>query len=98
MNPSTSLGTTSNVGMAKPSPSVRQAGNIRGLLVIRGGCRRSVSRGCAQAKYRCRCRAKGSGNKWAVVVVGGRVTMAPPTVEPTLTTRLNSAYLYGLTL
>src|SRR4030095_428178 len=30
MKPSTSLGTTSNVGMVNPSPSVRQAGNIRG--------------------------------------------------------------------
>src|SRR6266487_3758492 len=34
MNPSTSLGTRSNVGMAKPSPPVRQAGNIWRLLVI----------------------------------------------------------------
>src|SRR5262249_45174775 len=56
MNPSTSLGTRSNVGMAKPSPPVRQAGNIWRLLVIHRVCRRSVPRGCPQVKYRCRCR------------------------------------------
>src|SRR5262249_17172157 len=56
MNPSTSLGTRSNVGMAKPSPPVRQAGNIGRLLVIHGVCRRSVPRACPQVKYRCRCR------------------------------------------
>src|SRR5262249_13810452 len=47
----------SHVGMANPSPSVRQTGNIQGLLVIRGVCRRSVASGCAQVKYRCRCRS-----------------------------------------
>src|SRR2546427_5137165 len=56
MNPSTSLGTRSNVGIAKPSPPVRQAGNIWCLLVIREVYRRSVPSGCAQVKYRCRCR------------------------------------------
>src|SRR5262249_10972077 len=56
MNPSTSLGTRSNVGMAKPSPLVRQAGNIGRLLVIHGVCRRSVPSACPQVKYRCRCR------------------------------------------
>src|SRR5205807_4279370 len=56
MNPSTSLGTRSNVGMAKPSPPVRQAGNIWCLLEIHGVCRRSVPSGCAQVKYKCRCR------------------------------------------
>src|SRR5262244_2550994 len=56
MNPSTSLGTRSNVGMAKPSPPVRQAGNIGRLLVIHRVCRRSVPSGCPQVKYRCRCR------------------------------------------
>src|SRR6266436_1983691 len=56
MNPSTSLGTRSNMGMAKPSPLVRQAANIWRLLVIRGVYRRSVPSGCAQVKYRCRCR------------------------------------------
>src|SRR5262249_24616137 len=56
MNPSTSLGTRSNVGMAKPSPPVRQAGNIGRLLVIHGVCRRSVPSACPQVKYRCRCR------------------------------------------
>src|SRR5215510_12220853 len=58
MNPSTSLGTRSNVGMAKPSPPVRQAGNIGRLLVIHGVCRRSVPSRCPQVKYRCRCRVK----------------------------------------
>src|SRR5438132_5138709 len=56
MNPSTSLGTRSNVGMAKPSPPVRQAGNIWCLLEIHGVCRRSVPSGCAKVKYKCRCR------------------------------------------
>src|SRR5215471_2361204 len=56
MNPSTSLGTRSNVGMAKSSPPVRQAGNIWYLLEIHGVCRRSVPSGCAQVKYKCRCR------------------------------------------
>src|SRR5215813_11530411 len=56
MNPSTSLGTRSNVGMAKPSPPVRQAGNIRRLLVIHGVCRRSLPSACAHVKSRCRCR------------------------------------------
>src|SRR6266567_5253696 len=56
MNPSTSLDTRSNVGMAKPSPPVRQAGNIWCLLEIHGVCRRSVPSGCAQVKYKCRCR------------------------------------------
>src|SRR5438552_1770332 len=56
MNPSTSLGTRSNVGMAKPSPPVRQAGNIGSLLMIRGVCRRKVPSGGAQVKSKCRCR------------------------------------------
>src|SRR5262249_37123667 len=56
MNPSTSLGTRSKVGMAKPSPPLRQAGNIGHLLVIRGVCRRSLRSACAHVKYRCRCR------------------------------------------
>src|SRR5262249_52578244 len=56
MNPSTSLGTRSKVGMAKPSPPIRQAGNIWHLLVIRGVCRRSLRSACAHVKYRCRCR------------------------------------------
>jgi hypothetical protein len=42
--------------MVNASPSVRQAGNIRGLLLFSGICRRSVSRGGAHVKYRCRCR------------------------------------------
>src|SRR5262245_4193051 len=56
MNPSTSLGTRSKVGMAKPSPPVRQAGNIGHLLVIRGVYRRSLPSAYAHVKYRCRCR------------------------------------------
>src|SRR5215831_14559370 len=56
MNSSTSLGTRSNVGMAKPSPPVRQAGNIGHLLVIRGVYRRRLPSACAHVKYRCRCR------------------------------------------
>src|SRR5215470_8294782 len=59
MNPSTSLGTRSKVGMAKPSPPVRQAGNIGHLLVIRGVCRRSLPSACTHVKYRCRCRVTG---------------------------------------
>src|SRR5215831_17760869 len=59
MNPSTSLGTRSKVGMAKPSPPIRQAGNIWHLLVIRGVCRRSLRSAYAHVNYRCRCRAKG---------------------------------------
>src|SRR5215467_1723744 len=81
INPSTSLGTRSNVGMAKPSPPVRQAGNIGRLLVIHGVCRRSVPSACPQVKYRCRCRdnrfelikwwgsgkrASADGTKWDV--------------------------------
>src|SRR5262249_25614881 len=69
MNPSTSLGTTSNGGMVNPSPSVRQAGNIRGLLLLSGVCRRSVSRGCAHVKYRCRCRVNKGGTNWFNVVI-----------------------------
>src|SRR4029453_1853269 len=57
MNPSTSLGTRSKVGMAKPSPPIRQAGNIGHLLGIRGGCRRSLRSACAHCKWRGRCRA-----------------------------------------
>src|SRR5215469_14640441 len=57
MNPSTSLGTRSKVGMAKPSPPIRQAGNIGHLLVIRGVYRRSLRSTCAHVTYRCRCRA-----------------------------------------
>src|SRR5215468_10081204 len=56
MNPATSLGTRSKVGMAKPSLPLRQAGNIGHLLVIRGVCRRSLPSACAHVKYRCRCR------------------------------------------
>src|SRR5262249_47690843 len=52
----TSLGTRSNVGMAKPSPPVRQAGNIWRLLMIRGVCRRNLPSACAHVTYRCRCR------------------------------------------
>jgi hypothetical protein len=56
INPSTSLGTGSNVGMAKPSSPLRQAGNIWCLLGIHGIYRRSVPSGCAQVKYKWRCR------------------------------------------
>src|SRR5215831_17830373 len=59
MNPSTSLGTRSNAGIANPSPAVRQAGNIRSLLMIRGVYRRSLPSACTHVKYRCRCRGKG---------------------------------------
>src|SRR5438270_11528181 len=62
MNPSTSLGTRSKVGMAKPSPPIRQAGNIGHLLVRRGVCRRSLRSACAHVTYRCRCRDKGVGH------------------------------------
>src|SRR5215471_4494285 len=58
MNPSTSLGTRSKVGMAKPSPPIRQAGNIWHLLVIRGVCRRSLRSAYAHVNYRCRCRVR----------------------------------------
>src|ERR1700757_907694 len=58
MKPSTSLGTRSNVGIAKPSPAVRQTGNMRCLLVMGGVYRSSVLSGGTQVKYRCRCRVK----------------------------------------
>src|SRR5262245_38200166 len=58
MNPSTSLGMRSKVGMAKPSPPIRQAGNIGHLLVICRVCRRSLRSACAHVKYRCRYRVK----------------------------------------
>src|SRR5262247_602451 len=69
MNPSTSLGTRSNVGMAKPSPPVRQAGNIGRLLVIHGVCRRSVPSACPQVKYRCRCRVIGFQGRGCAEVI-----------------------------
>src|SRR5215831_18520004 len=56
MKPSTSLGTRSKVGMVKPSPLVRQAGNIRGLLRIHELCRRNIRSRCSHVKDRCRCR------------------------------------------
>src|SRR5687767_13541175 len=56
MKPSTSLGTTSNVGMAKPSPSVRLAGNMRCLLVVYRGWRSSVARKFYEVNSRRRCR------------------------------------------
>src|SRR5215467_13507177 len=56
MKPSTSPGVRSNVGIAKPSPAVRQTGNMRCLLVMGGVYRSSVPRGGTQVKYRCRCR------------------------------------------
>ena len=46
-------GTVSNVGLANPALSVRRAGNIRGLLVIRGVCGSSVPSGCAHVKCHC---------------------------------------------
>src|SRR5215831_13194333 len=58
MKPSTSLGTRSNVGIVKPSPAVRQTGNMRCLLVMGGVYRSSVLSGGTQVKYRCRCRDK----------------------------------------
>src|SRR5499427_9113260 len=58
MKPSTSPGVRSNVGIAKPSPAVRQTGNMRCLLVMGGVYRSSVPRGGTQVKYRCRCRDK----------------------------------------
>src|SRR5438552_2853619 len=64
MKPSTSLGTKSNVGMEKPAPSVRQAGNIRVLLVMCGVCRSSVLRDCDDVNYRRRCRVIGQHNTW----------------------------------
>src|SRR5215468_10008341 len=56
MKPSTSLGSTSNVGMVNSSPSVRQTGNIRGLLLLSAVCRNNVPRGSSDVKERCRCR------------------------------------------
>src|SRR5262245_1016777 len=58
MKPSTSLGTRSNVGMVNPSPLVRQAGNIRGLLRIYEVYRRNILSSCSHVKDRCRCRDK----------------------------------------
>src|SRR5215813_9252887 len=71
MNPSTSLGTRSKVGMAKPSPPIRQAGNIGHLLVIRGVCRRSLPSACAHVKYRCRCRGKDDPTRPQIKVMMG---------------------------
>src|SRR5215472_16013415 len=59
MKPSTSVGTTSNVGMAKPAPSVRLAGNIHYLLVIYWGSRSSVTSMFDKVNSRRRCRARG---------------------------------------
>src|SRR5262249_55775290 len=56
MKPSTSPGVRSNVGIAKPSPAVRQTGNMRCLLVMGRVYRSSVPGGGTQVKYRCRCR------------------------------------------
>src|SRR5215510_11396701 len=58
MKPSTSPGVRSNVGIAKPSPAVRQTGNMRCLLVMGRVYRSSVPSGGTQVKYRCRCRVK----------------------------------------
>src|SRR3989442_10796830 len=77
MNPSTSLGTRSNVGMAKPSPAVRQTGNIWHLLVIRGVCRRSLPSACAHVKYRCRCRDKEANHQIVHRCRFGKATGAP---------------------
>src|SRR6266446_8117325 len=62
MKPSTSLGTTSNVGMANPSPSVRPMGNMRCLLMMGGVYRSSVSGDGYDVNYRCRCRGNHDGN------------------------------------
>src|SRR5215470_2360664 len=56
MKPSTSLGTRSKGGTVNPSPLVRQAGNIRGLLRIHEICRRSILSSYSHVKDRCRCR------------------------------------------
>src|SRR5262245_22339498 len=69
MKPSTSLGTRSNVGIAKPSPAVRQTGNMRCLLVMGGVYRSSVLSGGTQVKYRCRCRGMQSLTKTGAVPV-----------------------------
>src|SRR6266704_947723 len=69
MNPSTSLGTRANVGMAKPSPAVRQTGNIWHLLLIRGVGRRSLPMACAHVKYRCRYRVIAIPGKRALHVI-----------------------------
>src|SRR5215470_13142439 len=61
MKPSTSLGTRSKVGMVNPSPLVRQAGNIRGLLRIHELCRRNILRSCSHVKDSCRCRDTSCG-------------------------------------
>src|SRR2546428_2711078 len=95
MNPSTSLGTRSNVGMAKPSPPVRQAGNIGSLLMIRGVCRRKVPSGGAQVKSKCRCRAnvlfssfligqRLSRHKSPLLIMGAMVTLASRLLVPVL--------------
>src|SRR4029453_14635937 len=74
MKPSTSLGTRSNVGIAKPSPAVRQTGNMRCLLVMGGVYRSSVLSGGTQVKYRCRCRVILTYVKtYALQVVQGRL-------------------------
>src|SRR5215475_7364405 len=57
-NPSTSGGVRSKVGSAKPSLSVRQAGNIGGLLLAMGVYRSSIPWGHSHSKHRCRCRVR----------------------------------------
>src|SRR5215468_6163655 len=79
MNPSTSLGTTSNVGTAKPAPSVRQTGNIRCLLVMYGVCRSSVARKIYEVNSRRRCRVIfrrfTDAKKVAILTAGARNTV-----------------------
>src|SRR5262249_11653240 len=68
--------------MAKPSPPIRQAGNIGHLLVIRGVCRRSLRSACAHVKYRCRCRVKANLASRMQVASTTREAIPRPTALP----------------
>src|SRR5215468_5940556 len=58
MNPSTSLGTKSKGGMAKPSPSIRHAGSILSLLWLDQTFLGRVGRHGVKVNKKCRCRVK----------------------------------------
>src|SRR6266446_10657695 len=88
MKPSTSLGTMSNVGIVNPSPLVRQAGNIRGLLRIHEVCRMNILSSCSHVKDRCRCRVTPARCVWPVRShTPGYVNVAPMDVTGVLFSR-----------
>ena len=52
--------------MVNPSPLVRQAGNLRGLLRIHEVCRRNILSSCSHVKDRCRCRGNACKQIWVL--------------------------------